>query len=146
MDLELRSEENSEDSNSETEVLTLDGGKGHYEWNYDGYHPDDNFVTQKAVDFELTDEEVEGLKLYIKDHALNEDLEEIESTGEMGRAVTLELTVNINGEESTVHIEGMSDMWGSGGDSTNVTNFATIEAVQDLIYTIKDLGGLYEEN
>lgn len=146
MDLELRSEENSEDSNSETELLTLDGGRGRYEWNYDGYHPDADFVTEKKFDFELTDEEVEGLKLYIKDHALNQDLEEIQSTSEIGRAVTLLLTVQINGVESVVHLEGMSDMWGEGDDKSNLENAALIETVQDLIYTIKDLGGLYEEN
>lgn len=146
MELGLLTEENSEDSNSESEILTLDGGKGHYEWNYGGYHPDENFVTEKSRDFELTDEEVEGLKLYIKDHQLNQDLEEIQSMGEMGRSVEMYLDLTINGVESKIKIEGMSDIWGSGDGGTNLENFATIEEVQDLIYTIKDLGGLYEED
>jgi hypothetical protein len=43
-------------------------------------------------------------------------------------------------------MKGMSYIWENGGDgSGNLDNIALIEAAQSLIYTVKDLGGLYED-
>lgn len=145
LSLTLRSEENSEDSNSQTEMLELDGTRGEYTWTYDGYAPNEDFEREKKESFKLSEEQVESLKLFLKNKGLDQDLVEEKSTGEMGNSVEMNLELEIDGEKTSITISGMSAIYGSGTGESNLENFATLEAAQDLIYTVKDLGGLYEE-
>lgn len=145
LSLTLVSEENSDDSNSQTETLELDGTRGEYTWVYDGYAPNEDFEREKKESFTLSEEQVESLKLFLKNKGLDQDLVEEQSTGEMGNSVELNLELEIAGENTAITISGMSAIYGSGTGESNLENFATVEAAQDLIYTVKDLGGLYDE-
>lgn len=145
LNLTLKSEENSDDSNSQTETLEINGTHGEYSWVYEGYHPNDDFDTEKKEDFDLSQEQVESLKLFLKTKGLDQDLSEEASTGEMGNAVTLDLELEIGDEKTSISITGMSAIYGNGTGESNLQNFTTIEAVQDLILTVKDLGGVYDD-
>lgn len=146
LELYLKAEENSEDSNSQIETLEINGTDVDYTWTYEGYHPNDDFDTEQKESFELTDEQIQSLKLFIKDQGLNQTLTEEKSTGEFGDSVELTLRVEIDGTVSEVAISGMSALYGSGENGrSNLDNFAAVESAQDLISTVKDLGGLYDE-
>lgn len=146
LELYLKAEENSEDSNSQTETLDIDGTDVTYTWTYEGYHPGDDFDTEVKESFELTDEQIQSLKLFIKDQGLDQNVSEQQSTGEFGDSVEMTLTVEIEGVVSEISISGMSALYGSGETGrSNLENFAAVEAAQDLISTVKDLGGLYSE-
>lgn len=136
VNLYLKAEENSEDSNSQTETLELNGTRGEYTWTYGG---------TRMESFTLSEEEVESLKLFLKDKALNVDLVEEKPMDEMGNTVDMKLEIEIEGEKSEIVVRGMSAIYGNGSGESNLENFDTVEAAQDLIYTVKDLGGLYEE-
>ena len=145
LNLMLRSEENSDDSNSQTETLEINGTHGEYTWVYEGYHPSEDFDTEKSEDFDLTAEQVESLKMFLSSNGLDLELEESKSTGEFGNTVEMTLELEIEGEKTNISIAGMSAIYGSGHDGeSNLENFATVESAQDLIYTVKDLGGLYD--
>lgn len=126
----LKSEENSADAVSAVETLELNGTQGEYTSTY----------SDEA--FELTSEQVESLKLFIEERALNQDLVEEKSVDEAGRSVEMTLSIEMNGVSTEIKLTGMSE---TDGGPTNLENFATIETAQDLISTVKDLGGLYEE-
>jgi hypothetical protein len=145
LNLYLLSDEQSDDSNSVTETLEMEGVRGNYTWSYYGYHPGEP-PADVNEDFKLTEEQVESLKLFIKDQGLNMDLAEEKPMDELGRRMEFTLSVTMNGESTEISMKGMSYIWENGGDgSGNLDNIALIEAAQSLIYTVKDLGGLYED-
>lgn len=143
--LNLRSEEISEDSNSQTETLEIENTRGTYSWTYEGYQPSEDFDTEASTDFHLTTEEIEALMQFIRNQELNQDLVEEQPMTDMGRSVEMALKVEMNGKQTEILIKGMSETWGEGPGATNLENFAVVEAAQDLIYTLKDLKNLTEE-
>lgn len=145
LELYLKAEENSDDSNSQTETLEIDGTNVDYTWTYEGYHPNDDFDPEEKESFRLTDEQIQSLKLFIKEQGLDQNVMEEKSMGEFGNTVEMTLTVEIEGVETQIAISGMSAIYGDGQGESNLENFAAVEAAQDLIYTVKDLGGLYDE-
>lgn len=145
LELTLISDEISEDSNMVTETLIIEGNSVEYSWVYDGYHPSDDFDRENSFDFELSSEQSASLVLYLEDKGLTQDLEEVQPAQDMGNLVTLDLTVTEGGESHVIHIKGMSDIWGVGQSGGNIVNMATVEAAQDFITTVKDLGGFYED-
>lgn len=146
LELYLKAEENSEDSNSQTETLEIDGTDVTYTWTYEGYHPGDDFDTEVKESFELTDEQIQSLKLFIKNQGLDQNVSEQQSTGEFGDSVEMTLRTEIEGTVSEIVISGMSAIYGSGETGrSNLENFIYVEAAQDLISTVKDLGGVYDE-
>lgn len=130
LSLYLKSEENSADAVSVIETLELDGTRGEYTSTY------------SDEDFELTSEQVESLKLFIEESALNQDLVEEKSVDESGRSVEMTLSIDMNGVSTEIKLAGMSE---TDGGPTNLENFVYIETAQDLISTVKDLGGLYND-
>lgn len=145
VELTLISDEISEDSNMVTETLIIEDNSVNYSWFYDGYHPSDDFDRERSFDFELSPEQSASLILYLADKGLTQDLEEVQPAEDMGNLVTLDLTIAEGGETHTIHIKGMSDIWGVGQNGGNIENMATVEAAQDFMTTVKDLGGFYED-
>lgn len=143
VDLTLITNEVSKDSNKVTETLIMNGGKVSYTWVYEGHHPNEDFDRDKEANFNLNSEQVYSLLLYMKDKELLKNLEEIQPDEGMGNLVNLELNVK-NGEEKTqIKIRGMSEVLNGNEKSGNISNMATVEAAQDFISTVKDLGGFY---
>ena len=145
LSLTLRAEENSEDSNSQTETLELNGTRGEYTWTYEGYGTNGDFDPEKKESFTLTEEQVESLKLYLTAHSLAQDLVEEKSREEPGQSVEMTLNLEIDGEKTSIHIAGMSSVYGEDTGKSNLENFASVEAAQDLISTVGDLAGLYHD-
>ena len=145
LSLTLTSQENSADSNSQTETLDLNSTRGEYTWTYDGYHPSDDFEREKKEHFELTTEQVQSLKFFLTSQGLAQDLKEEAATGELGSSVTMSLELEMAGEKTRIDISGMSAIYGDGNGASNMENFETVEAAQELISTVKDLAGLYED-
>ncbi|MEK9159805.1 MAG: hypothetical protein AAB383_03690 [Patescibacteria group bacterium] len=137
LSLYLKSEENSEDSHSQMETLDIHGTKVTYTSVYEGYSSDG--------DFDLSLEQVESLKLFLKEQGLDQNLEEKRSMTELGTAVELKVDLEIAGEKTSIQLEGMSAIYGDGTGESNLENVATASAAQDLISIVKDLGGLYED-
>lgn len=120
-----------------TETLEIDDTEVDYTWTY-GEGGKESFA--------LTEEEVQSLKWFIKDQILDQNLIERQTTNETGNPVEMTLNVEIDGITNEIIISGMSATDSEGQGGSNLENFSRIEAAQDLIAVVKDLGGLYEKD
>lgn len=134
VDITLSTGETSKDSNSVTETLRINGEQVSYTWIYEGYSPSDEFEREQRFDFELSPEQAASLILYLDEKQLTQSLEETQAVQDIGNFVTLDLRITEGGNVHRIQIEGMSGI---------IENMSTVEAVQDFIYTVKDLGGFY---
>lgn len=145
LDLVLSFHEQSLDSNSVTESISMDGYHGVYSWTYEGYLPEEGFDRRKKDSFALSEEQLSGLKAFITDKGLNQNLQENKSTDGQGTAVSLNFSLSMDGKTSSITISGMSAIWSGGSGEGNLENFAYIEASQDLISYLKETAELYED-
>lgn len=111
VDISLVDEEHSEDSNSLSETVTIDGYYGTYYWVYDGYHPDDDFDTDKKYSFLLNDAELQELTLLIRENGLMVSREATVSTGEPWSAFDLTWNNSMEGQSATGHVVGQPISW-----------------------------------
>lgn len=107
VDLTLVDEEVSEDSNSVTETLVIDGYKGSYHWVYDGYHPSDDFDTDREYDFRLSDEDLQMLTLLIRENGLLVPREETVPTEDWWRGFEVTWDITLDGQNATGHVLGV---------------------------------------
>lgn len=145
LELVLSFHEQSLDSNSVMESISMNGYHGVYSWTYEGYLPEEGFDRRKKDAFTLSEEQFNGLKAFIIDKGLNQNLDESKSTDGQGTAVSLDLSLVMDGETSLITISGMSAIWSEGAGEGNIENFTYIEASQDLISYLKETAELYED-
>lgn len=120
--------EQSEDSNSTTETLQIDGYKGSYHWVYDGYTPNDDWDTDREYSFKLTEEDLQSLTLLIRENGLMVDREETVSTGEPWSAFDVQWSMEMGGQSAEGHVVGEAIAW-EDWDSTGHDSFAEDEAL-----------------
>ncbi len=109
--LTLLDEELGEDSNSQGETLVINGYKGSYHWVYDGYHPDEEWDTDRKYSFELSDEDMHMLTLLIRENGLMVDREATISTGEPWSAFDLTWEMSMGGQSAKGHVVGEAVSW-----------------------------------
>lgn len=107
VDLTLVDEEVSEDSNSVTETLVIDGYKGTYHWIYEGYHPSDDFDTDREYDFRLSDEDLQTLTLLIRENGLLVPREETVPTEDWWRGFEVTWNITLDGQNATGRVLGV---------------------------------------
>ena len=128
MSLTVRHMEESEDSNSQEETLEIDGYKGTYTWVYDGYHPDDDFDTDREYSFKLTEEELEELTLLIRENGLLVSREDTVSTGEPWSAFEVTWDMSMGGQTANGEVVGEPISW-DDWSSTGHDSFAEDESL-----------------
>jgi hypothetical protein len=112
VNLTLRDAEESEDSNSITETIVLDGYEGTYTWTYDGYHPDDeNFERDRKYYVKLNVESLQELNLLLRENGLLVNRDAIVSTGEPWSSFDVSWTIAIHDEKSEGHVVGEAISW-----------------------------------
>lgn len=135
LELNLTVEENFESGNTQREILRIQRSSGHYIYEFDD--------STREESFDISPEEAESLKLFVQSLGLNQDLTEEQDTEQEGTRVQMNLHVWIDGEETQMTIVGMSALGADGEASGNIENFASVEAAQELVSTVKELAGLF---
>ena len=120
--------EESEDSNSQQETVEIDGYKGTYTWVYDGYHPDDDFDTDREYSFKLTEEELQELTLLIRENGLLVSRDDTVSTGEPWSAFDVSWDMSMDGQAASGHVAGEPISW-EDWSSTGHDSFAEDESL-----------------
>lgn len=134
-------QEVSEDSNSRTETILIEGDEGTYTWIYDGYHPDGDFDTEKEFDFELNEEELHDLTLLIRENGLMVSREDTVSTGEPWSAFDITWEMRMGGQSSRGHLEGKPVEW-DDWDASEQDSFVADEglyAVEQVMEYVRNL-------
>lgn len=114
--LRVTHSEESEDSNSQEETLSIEGYRGSYTWVYDGYHPDEDFDGDRDYSFKLTDEELASLTLLIRENGLMVSREDTVSTGEPWSAFDVTWDMSMGGQSASGHVVGEPISWDDWGD------------------------------
>lgn len=120
--------EESEDSNSQTETLTIDGYEGSYHWAYEGYTPNEDLDVDQEYSFELTDEQMHDLTLLIRENGLMVPREDTVSTGEPWSAFDLTWDMSMGGQSASGHVVGEPVSW-EDWDSTGHDSFIEDESL-----------------
>lgn len=98
VDLSVTHREESEDSNSTTETLVIDGYEGTY-------------TQDQEYDFTLTDEELQSLTLLIRENGLMIQREDTVSTGEPWSAFEVSWNNSMGGQTASGHVTGEPSSW-----------------------------------
>lgn len=106
VELTVIDEENSEDSNSSTETLTIDGYRGTYTYVYDGYYPGDDFDPEQEYEFRLTDEDLQTLTLLIRENGLLVSRVDTVSTGDWWSSFEVTWDISLQGQSATGNVIG----------------------------------------
>lgn len=135
LSLTITNDEQSEDSHGWKAYINLSGQSGNYSWEYTGDHPDPNFEHKKSKNFKLNDQQMEELVKLIETNQLNQFLEEIKPSEDKGAGgiftdVLLEITKD--GVKNKIHIVGMTAIWGSGKEETNIQSIKILEKIEKL--------------
>lgn len=67
--------EESEDSNTETDVYTLAGSELSWRWSYSGYHPDEDFDRDQNESVQLSNAELSALHELVQELELDQEKE-----------------------------------------------------------------------
>lgn len=128
VDLTLIHSEESEDSNSTTEHVVIDGYHGTYTWTYEGHSPDPESVQDQHETFVLGDHDLQELNLLIRENGLLVDREETVSSGEPWSAFDVQWTMEISQKSATGHVVGEPVSW-DDWTATGHDNFSDDESL-----------------
>jgi hypothetical protein len=131
IELSIREEENSDDSNSQTTKITIDGRHVVFEWVYSGYHPHSGDVPPVKKTASLTDEQVTALLKLIADKHLDVARDE-KSTGTPSMGRTIAATFSLTRGDKTVKtmLSGWMDVWGKDEKTTQVVPKESVNALR----------------
>lgn len=129
--------ESSQDSNSQSEGVTIADDIARYGWSYSGYHPDSDFETYRSDTIRLSEEQILELMELIEKENLWEEVNEDQVTNELGGAVSLTLTMHEGDRSVTSSIEGMA--WSLETQEGNIENLEYIDSARRVIYFIEDM-------
>lgn len=133
MELSIKEEEHSEDSNSQTTKITIDGRHVVFEWQYDGYHPHSDAVQPVKKKASLTDAQVTAvLKLIADKHLDVERQEKSAGTPNMGRTINAAFIFTRGGKTVKTTLSGWMDVWGEDQKTTQVVPKESVNALRSL--------------
>jgi len=132
-----RQAEISKDSNEQTTEIAIEGRRVTYTWTYSGFHPDPKFGRQIAKRARLSPADLEAIQETIRARDLLQSVEEIKPAGDIGIAVTVELEVEMEGQTTSIQIEGMQRLWQESSAGTNLTHASTVSDVEALVSQVQ---------
>ncbi len=140
VDLMLVEEEVSDDSNSVTETLSIDGYKGTYHWVYGGYHPNDDFDTDRKESFRLTDEDLQILTLLIRENGLLVSREETVNSTDWWSAFEVTWDITLDGQSATGHVVGGALPYSESTNEPAVEDESKFAAEQVMSFVQEKVG------
>lgn len=146
VDVSVTHREDSEDSNSTTETVVIDGYEGTYHWVYSGYSPDENMDTDQEFDFTLTDEDLQSLTLLIRENGLMIQREDTVSTGEPWSSFDVSWDNSMGGQSASGHVVGQAiswDDWDAAGHDSVVEDESLFAAEQVMEFVKEKVGFSY---
>ena len=108
-----------------------------YTWIYSGFHPDPKFRRQIAKRARLSSAELDAIQETIRARDLLQSVAEITPVGDIGIAVTVELEVEMEGQTTSIQIEGMQRLWQESSAGTNLTHASTVSDVEALVSQVQ---------
>lgn len=126
--------ENSEDSNSTTRSVKIDGYEARYTWQYSGYSPDTPPPDEKWS-ITLTEEDLQALTLLVRENGLMVSRDATVSSNDPWHSFDVTWTASMGGQSASGHVVGEQ----AYGDPLPTDDFAddeskfAAEAVLDFI-------------
>ncbi len=111
--INLLNSETSKDSNSQKTEIVIKNHKISYQWNYEGYHPDEDLEDYKKVNRELDTGELKKIIDNTQKMNILKNVEEKSKKGSIGIATSLSLEMHMKQKKTFIHISGMLNMWGN---------------------------------
>lgn len=136
--LVLTESEQSEDSNSVTHDITVTGQKVRYHWVYDGYHPNENFDTDKTYIFTLDDDEFEALLAIITEYNLAQSVTENQPLPGLGQSIEGTFDLTQDGVRIQSTLTGTLDSWDDGAVGDNLTNDEYYNGMQAIVTFVEN--------
>jgi hypothetical protein len=137
LEIHYSEEESSEDSNGVSTDIFISDNELTYDWEYNGYHPNEDFVTNINKSIILTPEELTELKLTIEAAELWDEVIEDQINNEMGDSIDLSFSINEAERSVNSEISGMT--WSLETKDGNIDNLDYLDSVEDVIYLIEYL-------
>lgn len=136
LEIIYQEEESSDDSNGQGVSISLADNHVTYEWDYWGYHPNEDFDTHDYHKLTLTDEELEELKLLLIEKNLWQEVYEDKASNLMGDSLYVEFFAAEGPEAVMSTVSGMT--WSLEEREGNIESLEFVEAVDDVIDFIED--------
>lgn len=134
--------EHSEDSNSQTDTLTIDGYKGTYHWVYDGYTPNEDWDMDREYKFKLNDEQMQELTLLIRENGLMVSRNETVLTSNPWSGFDVSWNMSMGGQDASGHVVGEPISWEAySGEDVEAPADESWYAASEVVYYIRELVG-----
>ncbi len=135
LSIAFEEQEHSMDAHWEVETLTIADNQGTYTWHYGGYHPDEDFDTEKSLSFTLDDAELEQIKQTILTQKLNRSINERRPIENDSTSVDLQTVMLINDTTTVSKIVGMKSVWNPRTEDvqSNIKHIDYVRKIQRLI-------------
>jgi hypothetical protein len=133
LQLLLRQEEISKDSNEQTTEIAIQGRRVTYAWTYSGFHPDPDYRREIRQRARLSQAELDAIQETIRTRDLLRSVEESRPVGDLGIAVAIELEVEMEGQTASIRIQGMQRIREGSAARTSLTHASTVEGVEALV-------------
>ncbi len=131
----LVEKERSKDSNTTTEVVSIEDGYARYTRSYRGYHPSKDYRRTKKYNGQLSQQQLAEIKQLILKLGLNKTVKEKKAANSIGRALKLNVRLKLHDTTFEGQVEGMQRDWRL--KKSNLKHQQYIKNVKKLIYKIK---------
>lgn len=136
LEIVYQEEESSEDSNGQGVSISIVDNRVMYSWDYWGYHPNDDFETHKSEKMNLSDEDLQSLKVLISEKNLWTPIHEDQPSNLMGDSLYVEFFASDKEQEVMSSVSGMT--WTFEDREGNLKELEFVDSVDDLINFIED--------